>query len=180
MTEAAKKQPQGTIAFKVLQGLESCNGGHQHWKVGTWYRQEGKLKMCENGFHLTLNPRGWEGDSVYFAEAKGEAAWQDEKCVCREVRLLVRVEQATLDKYYADLKPLSDKQDADLKTLNDKYYADWKTLRDKYDADRKTLSDKYYADRKTLRDKYYADLKTLIRTLYNQQVERKARKKATA
>lgn len=41
--------------YKALKkGLESKHGKHK-WKVGKWYKIEGGLSMCDNGFHASEN-----------------------------------------------------------------------------------------------------------------------------
>ncbi len=71
------------------------------WELGKWYTHKGKLKMCESGFHLTVDPSKWlsEGYDVFFAEAEGVKEWNEDKCVCRKVRLLSKVSLKTLAEY---------------------------------------------------------------------------------
>jgi len=89
--------------FKVLNAKgESCNGGHGEWslpskkKDGTWNPGkwmppiEGKLVLCKNGYHLCREKDLiiWLNVAIYEAEYRGEMIEGDEKIVCREVRLL--------------------------------------------------------------------------------------------
>jgi hypothetical protein len=82
--------------YKILVDGKSCNGGNLKWslpkdgKPGKWHKVKGDLKICEKGLHLTNKPYNWYswGCTCFEAEAKGIKEWKDDKCVCREVRLL--------------------------------------------------------------------------------------------
>ena len=81
----------GKPLYKVLMGLESCNGGKAKWRVGEWKTVEGDLTMCERGLHLTTEPyKAWYkwGATIYRGEAKGIVDVQDDKVLCRSARVV--------------------------------------------------------------------------------------------
>src|SRR3990172_2603994 len=90
-----KMKGQSKYLFKVLdKDMRSfVNGSNQmKWELGKWYHED-EVKICKRGLHLTTRPDEWaNSDSVIcIAEAKGIADWQDDKCVCKDVRLLAKV-----------------------------------------------------------------------------------------
>jgi hypothetical protein len=153
------------VLFKVLRGMQSCNGGSHSWVLGKKYAVRGKLSMCSAGFHLTTNPQSWleQGCRVYFAEAFGIEAWKDDKCVCRSVRLLKNqdpegISKETLAKWNAERdavdakwKPERDAVDAKWKPERDAVYAKWNAERDavyaKWNAERDAVDAKWNAER---------------------------------
>jgi hypothetical protein len=149
------KKEKPVILFKVLQNMQSCNGGVFGWKFGKKYTVTGKLSMCNRGFHLTTNPQSWLelGRRVYFAEAYGIEAWDNDKCVCRSVRLPKNqnpdgVSKETLAKW----KPERDAVDAKWNAERDAVYAKWNAERDAVDAKWKPERDAVYAKWKPERD----------------------------
>ena len=82
--------------YKILVDGKSCNGGDLKWslpkngKPGKWHKVKGELKICEKGLHLTTKPYKWYswGCTCFEAEAKEIKSWEEDKCVCREARLL--------------------------------------------------------------------------------------------
>ena len=90
-----------TTYYKVLKRgedgeLHSCVRGNHIWKPNEWYESKGELVICENGFHVTMNPYMWLDKldyEVWEAEAegvKGEPE-SDGKVVVRKVRITCRV-----------------------------------------------------------------------------------------
>ena len=88
--------------YKVLgKGGVSCNGGSGKWflpkddKPGKWMPPiKGKLKPCENGYHLCRfeNLLEWINEEIYEAEGRGENIECDNKIVFGEARLLKKLE----------------------------------------------------------------------------------------
>ena len=76
--------------YKVLVDGKSCHGGTFEWKTGKWYHYRGELKMCSSGFHLTTKPYMWykQNCEIYEAKAKNITAWDNDKCVCSDVKLM--------------------------------------------------------------------------------------------
>lgn len=144
------------IAFKVLDGLRSCNGGDLQWTMGKWHHVKGPLEMCSNGLHLTLEPRCWKGNTVYFAEGRGIGGWSGDKVVCRSARLLAQVTPQVLDEYQAKRKP-----------IDDEYKAKWIYVADEFVAKWKTITDEYWAEWKAINNERRDAVLKLIRQLYN-------------
>ena len=92
--------------FKVLKNDGTpCNGGTGKWflptrkKDGTWKpgkwmpKIEGELRLCDRGYHLCREKDllNWLNEAIYEAEYRGEVIEDDNKIVCRDVRLLRRM-----------------------------------------------------------------------------------------
>jgi Asp-tRNA(Asn)/Glu-tRNA(Gln) amidotransferase A subunit family amidase len=85
--------------FKVLVDGKSCHGGNLAWNLpkgkttGEWHDYKGDLKMCESGLHVTTAPEAWwkPNCKFYLAEAEGISGEQDNKLLCRRVRLVREV-----------------------------------------------------------------------------------------
>jgi hypothetical protein len=192
----SKEQP--IILFKVLRNMKSCNGGCHAWELGKKYTVDGELDLCSWGFHLTADPRGWlnSGCRVFFCEAYGIHAWDDEnkKCVCRSVRLLKKqdpdgISRNTLAEWYRKC----DAVDAKWNSERDAVYAKWNSERDavdaKWNSERDAVDAKWNSERDAVdakwnseRDAVYAKWKKAltdgIAELY--RLQNKPRKKPAA
>jgi len=92
--------------YKVLKNGKSCHGGQQDWPLptpagpGEWLEHVGRLSPCHSGYHLTRLPAVWytgSGLDVYEAEYAGEHdASDDDKIVCRKVRLIKKLTEEEL------------------------------------------------------------------------------------
>ena len=82
--------------YKVLNEDRSCcNGGSGTWKLNEWREVEGKLVLCENGFHLCdgeLHLLKWLGQAIYEAEYDGEIVRGDDKVVVRKARIIRKLD----------------------------------------------------------------------------------------
>ena len=138
-----KLKVDGKLLFKVLKDQRSfVNGNNNHfWEIGKWYRSKGKLELCSNGFHLTQNPDKWfeTGATVYLAETRKVAEWAEDKCVCREVRILLEIPRGIYQKYIEDRAPIDKKYEEDRATIYKKYREDRATIDKKYREDIATL-----------------------------------------
>lgn len=91
------------MLYKVLDAEgRSCNGGCAQWSLptcnedgawtpGDWMLPiEGKLAPCECGYHGARDAQvlEWLGPRLFEMEYRGEMMAEDDKVVCREVRLL--------------------------------------------------------------------------------------------
>lgn len=109
----AKKSPKpAPVAYYKVLAADgtSKDGGKFEWSLpseagpGAWHElaAEEPLVLCASGFHLTTNPRRWWafGAHVFAAEFTGEVYGEpnDEKIVCRRVRLLRRIVGPELSK----------------------------------------------------------------------------------
>ena len=88
--------------YKVLNEDGSCFwGGSGAWylpkgnKPGKWMPKiKGDLIACENAYHI-LRPEHlvrWLGPAIFKVEPRGEVIYRDDKLICREARLLSRLE----------------------------------------------------------------------------------------
>ena len=90
--------------FKFIQSnMKSKNGNHL-WVIGKWYKHEGKLKLCEKGFHACLTPRqSFEyiyGDKWFIVEARGKTIEaKGDKFVASEMRLIKEIPIMVLKKW---------------------------------------------------------------------------------
>ncbi len=73
----------------------TCSGKPWPVKNGRtrWLKCEGKLELCENGYHgcEEKDLLKWALPQLYEMEARGEILRRDDKICCREVRLVKRV-----------------------------------------------------------------------------------------
>ena len=62
------------------------------WKVGQWYKINGDLEMCENGFHCSVKPLdalGYvAGEVLAIVEVRGDSEKQDDKQCWSEMRIV--------------------------------------------------------------------------------------------
>jgi len=53
------------------------------WKVGEWFHQKGNIKLCENGFHCSVNPLDSlnyvKGERILLVECKGDSDTSSDK-----------------------------------------------------------------------------------------------------
>ncbi len=88
------------LALKCLsKNMESCNGGTQQWKLGEWVKVSGALRMCERGIHVTYKPEKWKCDRIFICEVRGIVQREDDKTVCRQVRLLLELTPQAWEAY---------------------------------------------------------------------------------
>jgi len=81
-----------TKRFKFLRtGLKSHFGGFK-WKIGQWYKWDGKLKMCKTGFHCSREPYDAfsyvQGEILAEVEVRGKSEKQEDKETWSEMRIL--------------------------------------------------------------------------------------------
>jgi len=99
-----------TTYYKYLdEDGQSCHGGHCQWSLptqnedGTWKPGDwmpaiqGKLMLCENGYHLceASDLPEWFASVLYVAEGRGDSVRGENKVIFRESRLLRPVETYT-------------------------------------------------------------------------------------
>ena len=72
-------------------GLKSENGNIK-WKVGQWKKFNGELKMCEAGFHCSVEPYDAfsfvQGEWLTEVEVRGESIKDENKQVWSEMRIV--------------------------------------------------------------------------------------------
>ena len=123
-------KPETILALKLLDAqMRSCNGGKkQSWKLGKTYRAKGNIIICSNGYHLTFKPEQWEGSRVFIAEGSDIGEIQDDKLVCRSVKLLKEIKiadyEAKRQPLYADYEAKCQPLDADYRAKLQKLLKD--------------------------------------------------------
>lgn len=84
------KKPKTLYKF-LHTGLKSSRGDFT-WELGKWYKIEGKLDICNNGFHASKTPlRAFEyvpGEIVAKVEVRGESIIQNDKECWSEMRIV--------------------------------------------------------------------------------------------
>ena len=97
--------------MKTIQGFKfikenmfSKNGNHL-WKLGEWYKFDGKIEICEQGFHACKKPLDSleyvYGDKWFVVEAKGKIINGDDKFVASEMRLVKEIDINKIVKRFA-------------------------------------------------------------------------------
>jgi hypothetical protein len=90
---------------EFLTGYKATNKDMQcrgfHYEIGKWYRYEGKIGLCEKGFHFCRHPSGpWSyynnpRTRIFRVEAKEVieeyTPGSDLKLVCRKIRLVEEI-----------------------------------------------------------------------------------------
>jgi len=81
------------IRYKFLNGNESKHGEHK-WRLNKWYKIDGDLEICVNGFHCSKYiPDALcyvQGDTLAFVEVRGESIITDNKECWSEMRVIKR------------------------------------------------------------------------------------------
>ena len=102
-----KEKPE--LFLKCLdENMQSCNGGKLQWKLNKKTRVKGKLVMCENGIHLTLQPKRWSGTRIFIAETNKITEFQEDgmKILCKEATLIQELTPLQLSAYEEGEAPL--------------------------------------------------------------------------
>ena len=102
--------------YKVLRDGRSCHGGDLAWSLpvsdgnggwtpGEWHSISGRVKVCEDGLHLTNTPSAWvlphHQSQCYLAETDDPSPdWSGDKCAVRRARLLRPVEWSEVGVHY--------------------------------------------------------------------------------
>jgi len=85
--------------YKFLkEDMTSKNGTIEKWKLGAWKKHEGKLEMCNAGFHACESPlKAFQsyvyGPRLFIVEARGKVLHEkDDKFCSEEMRIVQEVE----------------------------------------------------------------------------------------
>lgn len=78
--------------YKFLrEGLKS-DSGHHEWKLNTWYKIDGKISICNNGFHASktiYQAFGYvKGEILAEVEVRGDSVCEDDKECWSEMRIV--------------------------------------------------------------------------------------------
>ena len=87
--------------YKVLNGIESCNGGRAVWhkprsknRPGKWMPKINEIAACEAGYHVCNRDQlvQWLGRDIWEVEVRGEHIDADDKSVWQQARLIRRID----------------------------------------------------------------------------------------
>jgi hypothetical protein len=81
-------------AYKFVE-KDLRNQGFQ-WEIGKWFKQDGKLELCENGFHASKEPIDVleytsNGERLFIVEARGRILEDTDKFCSSEMRLVKEI-----------------------------------------------------------------------------------------
>ena len=80
-------------------------------KDGVWLKHTGKVVMCESGLHASLNPfdalQYAPGNTLCLVEVRGIVQKDADKLVCRERKIIARMDATELCRYFARMKAVS-------------------------------------------------------------------------
>jgi len=80
-------------------------------KNGKWLKHTGPLRMCESGLHASLTP--WDafqyapGNTICYVECRGDIVTDPDKFMCRERKIITRMDATELLRYFARMQALS-------------------------------------------------------------------------
>ena len=78
---------------------------------GKWLKYTGEVKICHSGLHASRDPfdalQYAPGATLCLVECRGTVIEQNDKLVCSERRILVRMEATEMLRYYARMQALS-------------------------------------------------------------------------
>lgn len=78
--------------YKFLRTDLKSEHGNFAWEIGKWYKTQGDLSICNNGFHASQKPMqalGYvAGELLALVEVRGESVIEDDKECWEEMRLL--------------------------------------------------------------------------------------------
>ena len=85
-----------TLGYKFITSAMKSYNGNQTWELGKWYKHDGKLELCESGFHACEKPLDSleyvYGDRWFMVEARGDMLKGDDKFVAQEMRLVKEID----------------------------------------------------------------------------------------
>lgn len=81
-----------TKQYKFLRkGMISKNGDHK-WRFNKWYKVDGKLELCQNGFHSSIEPYDAfsyvQGEILAIVECRGKHLKDKDKYCWEEQRVI--------------------------------------------------------------------------------------------
>ena len=78
--------------YKTFLTGRKSNHGDIKWRVGSWQHYEGKLRLCEGGFHASeriIDAMGYTPPAeIALVEVGDDCIKGDDKYVCRDMRIL--------------------------------------------------------------------------------------------
>jgi hypothetical protein len=81
-----------TRQYKFLRKNMKSENGYQTWKLNKWVKVNGKLKMCKNGLHSSVEPYDAfsyvQGEILAVVECRGEHLKDENKYCWREQRVI--------------------------------------------------------------------------------------------
>ena len=92
------------LAYKFITKDWRSKEGNIKWKLGEWQKHEGKIKLCESGFHACKIPlQALEyiyGDIFVLVEYKGKIINdKNDKFVCSQMRIIKEIPEIILKRW---------------------------------------------------------------------------------
>ena len=83
---------EGIKLYKVFKKGRKSNNGNVKWRKGKWNHHEGKLKLCQSGFHASERiidaMQYTNAEEIALVEIGEDFIKGDDKYVCRDMRVL--------------------------------------------------------------------------------------------
>ena len=80
-------------------------------KDGVWLKHKGEIEICSLGFHASRDPldalQYAPGDTICLVDCRGDVIEQDDKLVCRERRIVARMDANEMLQYFARMQAVS-------------------------------------------------------------------------
>ena len=88
---------QTLTGYKFITDKMESKSGRRSWKLGKWYKHEGKLELCKEGFHACETPlqsmQYIYGNRWFIVEARGQILKErGDKFVASEMRLVKEID----------------------------------------------------------------------------------------
>ena len=102
--------------YKTLNGTCACGGGSMDYgafiDTRWWTPVISDVKLCERGYHLTLNPFKWldNATEIYEVEPKTIEASDYNKLVCKSFRFIKKLSSAEIKKLSKELNKIDYKK----------------------------------------------------------------------
>lgn len=78
--------------LRLVRGKIKSDSGNTIWKIGEWQKQDGNIKLCENGFHCSKEPYDAftyvQGEILAIVETRGKKDIQKDKEAWSEMRIV--------------------------------------------------------------------------------------------
>jgi hypothetical protein len=88
------KQDNGVFMFwKSDKDGHPCNRGvkSEPARPGLKQKKEGRLEICNHGFHATVNPWKWNGDRLWIVKLTGEMQEEEDKVCALEREIICEI-----------------------------------------------------------------------------------------
>ena len=95
--------------YKALNmNMRAIYGNHMKYELNKWYHIDGKVSMCENGYHFckdlfyTTLLYKYSKCRFFEVEAKGDIVARYDKLACSDIKLVREITKEEFDKYFLE------------------------------------------------------------------------------